>query len=507
MRILFIYPNKVMVTRVPSGIGYLSAHLKKEGHQVELFDTTFIKYGDVESDEEFREKSLQVKNPELDKYGLVKRESNLFYELDKKIQGFNPDIIAVSVVDPNYKLGLEILRYSKEKYKNILRIMGGIVPTVSPEEVINEDCVDMICIGEGEDAFCELCKRLENRQNIEDLKNFWIKKDNKIYKNPIRNVKDINEILPPDLSIFDERHFIRPLGGKVYKMGTVMWTRGCVFRCKYCANSVFEKIYKEKGKFYRIKDTKLLIKELEDAKEKYKFEFFFFVDDLFPLHEPKIIEEFCKLYKEKINLPFSINLQPTLVREEELKKVIDVGCVNVCIGLESGSNKIRREILGRDYKNENVIKAFNFARKNKIRSSSFNMIGLPHETREDIFETIELNKQANPTSATVTFFHPYRGLELRDLCLREKLFNPAEENVYRGESCLSSPLISRQELSGIFKTFQLYLKLPKDYYDLIKIAEGDTEIAKEVYSKILKPKFDEVTKDEAIWDFSRKKDR
>ena len=135
------------------------------------------------------------------------------------------------------------------------------------------------------------------------------------------------------------------------------------------------------------------------------------------------------------------------------------------------------------------------------------MIGLPHETREDIFETIELNKQANPTSATVTFFHPYRGLELRDLCLREKLFNPAEENVYRGESCLSSPLISRQELSGIFKTFQLYLKLPKDYYDLIKIAEGDTEIAKEVYSKILKPKFDEVTKDEAIWDFSRKKDR
>jgi radical SAM superfamily enzyme YgiQ (UPF0313 family) len=248
-----------------------------------------------------------------------------------------------------------------------------------------------------------------------------------------------------------------------------MWTRGCVYHCTYCANSAYINVYKGKGSFYRIKDPEIFIKELIDIKKQFNLNFLFFVDDIFPLHKKDVLDKFCELYKKHVDVPFSINLHPTLILEEQLKKVIDAGCVNICVGLESGSDKIRDEILGRKYTDEQIIKIFKFAKENNIRSSSFNMIGLPHETREDIFKTIELNRKAGPTSATLTFFHPYRGSSLKDLCLKEDLFDPLndekDENVYRSESRLNLPQISKNELTELFKTFQLYFKLPKEYYD------------------------------------------
>jgi len=509
MKILFIYPNKAMVTRMPLGMCYLVAHLKNAGHEVKVFDTTFIKCGAGKNEEELRESSLQVKNPNIKEYGMVEEELDVFDELEKVTESFKPDIVGISIADPNYQFGLQLLKQIRGNAPQIPIIAGGPTPTLAPDEVMAEDCIDMICVGEGEEAICELCDKLERGGDIKNIKNIWVKKDGKIYKNPIRELKDLDDILAPDLDVLDKRHFIRPLGGKMYTMATVMWTRGCLFDCKYCANSSFVKLYQNKGKFYRIKNPEQIIKELLDWKQKYNINFFFFVDDIFPLHRPEIIDEFCKLYKEHINLPFSINLQPTLVKEEQLAKVIDAGCCNICVGLESGNRGIREKVLGRVYEDEQVIRVFNLAKKYGIRSSSFNIIGLPYETRENILETIELNRKANPTSATVTFFHPYRGSVLREQCIRENLFNPATEKtnkdtLYREEVNLDLPQISKNEVKGLFKTFQLYFKLPKEYYGLIKVAEGENEIAEEVYSKILKPKFDAITKKESEWDFTKK---
>ena len=78
MKVLMIYPNKVMVTRAPLGIGYLSAYLKEAGHDFKLFDTTFVKCGEVPSDDALREKNLQVVNPDFEKLGLVEKNINVF---------------------------------------------------------------------------------------------------------------------------------------------------------------------------------------------------------------------------------------------------------------------------------------------------------------------------------------------------------------------------------------------------------------------------------------------
>lgn len=505
MKILIIYPNKVMVTRMPLGLCYLAAHLKRDGHEVKVFDTTFIKCSDMQGDDQLREASLQVKNPDLSRYGLVGKDTNVFVVFEQELRDFCPDIVGISVADPNYTFGLEFLKMVKRIDPETPTIAGGPTATVSPEEVIKEDCVDMLCVGEAEEAFSELCKKFENKENIKDTKNIWVKENGIVYKNSIRDLQDLDTILSPDLSILDYRHFMRPLGGKVYRMGTVMFTRGCAYHCKYCANSSYINVYRGKGTFYRIKDPKIFVKELKDIKEKFNLNFLFFVDDIFPLHKKDILDEFCRLYKEQVDLPFSINLHPLLIKEDQLKKVIDAGCVNICVGLESGSFEIRKNILGRSYTDEQIIKVFKFAKDNNIRSSSFNMIGLPHETREDIMKTIELNRRAGPNSATLTFFHPYRGSDLRDLCVQEKLFDASKEkeneSIYRAESHLNLPQITREELRGLFNTFQLYFKLPKEYYDKIRVAEGDTEEGRRLMAEVLKPKYEEITKDEMVWDF------
>lgn len=494
-----------MATRIPLGISYISSYLKKAGHEVDIFDTTFIKCSNIQNDEELRASSLQVRNPDFKKYNLVGEDVSVIDEFDQKVQSFKPEMIAMSVTDPNYNFGLELLRNIKSKYRNIITIVGGVTVTFAPEEVIAQDCVDIICIGEGEGAVSELCNAIEKKEDIKDIKNIWVKENGKIFKNEVRPLRDINEILHPDWDIFDDRHLLRPLGGKMYRMGIFGMTRGCPFRCTYCSNFTLSTIYKDKGSLYRVKKPDVLVQELARYKKKYNLNFIFFIDDLFPLHRPEIMDDFCRLYKKEVALPFSVSLRPELIKEKDFSKIVDAGCRNICVGLESGSPVIRKVVLGRIYNNDDVIRVFGLARKYKIRSSAFNMIGMPYETRKNIFESIQLNRYAKPTTTTLTFLHPYRGTGLRDLCVREGFFDPDREkeyeNVYRVESSLKLSTISNEELRGLFKTFQLYFKLPKIFYGLIRVAEGDSTLARVTFN-ILKRLFYRITDKESKWDFS-----
>jgi radical SAM superfamily enzyme YgiQ (UPF0313 family) len=507
MKILLIYPNKTMTTRIPIGVGYLISYLKRDGHKVDIFDTTFMKCGGGVSDDQLRASSLQVRNPDFSKYNIVAQELDVFSELFKKIDVFVPDLIGISVVDPNYSFGLELAGAIKRKYKGIFILFGGPTATFAPEEVIAEDCVDAICVGEGEDAVPELCGNIAKGKNIFNVRNIWIKEKGRIYRNDVRPLIDLNTLLKPDWSLFDERHLIRPLGGKMYRMGVFSVTRGCLFRCTYCANFALANIYKNKGSLYRIKRPDLAINEIAECKEKYNLDFAFFVDDIFPLHKQDILDEFCRLYKKDVRIPFNVSLHAELVKEEPFAKLVDAGCCNICVGLESGNPKIRQEVFERHFPNERIINVFKLARKYKVRSSSFNIIGIPHETRRNIFETIELNRKARPTTTTLTFLHPYRGTKVRDLCIRENVFDLSKEKEYedgyRTDSCLNLKDISQKELNGIFKTFQMYLKMPKILYPLIWLSENDNILSCKIYD-FLKKIFYRITAKEAVWDFSKK---
>lgn len=545
-----IYPNKVMITRAPLGIGYLASYIEDAGHEFKLFDTTFISCGECPSDDALREQNLQVVNPDFEKLGLVEKNINVYAALEKEIETFQPDMIGMSTVDPNHSFGIQLLKYCKDIRPDIPVIVGGPLTTLVPDDVIVEECVDIVGRGECEEILAELCnryhkikypttesKRKKSSQkskekillnvlsrddadvatsgweSLYNIPNLWVKdKDFKsngiVHKNDV-TLPDPTSGLSPNLSIYDSRHFLRPLGGRMYNMATVIWTRGCVFRCSYCANETFYKAANVTARqYYRKKDVKLLVDELSRFKKEFNLNFLMFVDDIFPLHEPEVTEEFCKLYKEHVDLPFSVNLQPRLVREDLFSMAVDAGMRNICVGVESGSARVRRKILKRNYDDEHVKKVFRMAHKHKIRCSSFNIIGLPEEDRSDIFETISLNREINPTSATVTFFHPYRGAPLRSMCVERGYIDPEQgkhEDVYRSDSQLDMPQITKQELKNIMKSFQLYMKLPEKYNKLIHMQEDQSTLeAQLIREKILLPMFKKIQDKESQWDFRKK---
>ena len=503
MKVLIIYPNVHNTSRINLGIAYLSACLKKHGHEVKLFDTTFYKEKGEMSDEDFRSKSLQVTDVDLFEQGVTYRHSKfMINDLKSLIQDFKPDILGLNCVDATYNLGKKLLE-SVQDFK-IFTIAGGARVSVDPESVIAEKYVNAICVGEGEETFVELCEKIE-RGNIESIRNLWIKTKNKVIKSNRRPLIDIDTLPMPDWDIFSDLHLIRPMAGKAYRMGSFDMSRGCPYKCSYCANQFYAELNKGYGNYCRQKNPELLIQEIKHKVQKYNLNFIMFYDDLFPTNE--YIDKFCDLYGE-IGLPFYVNMRPEVVKEKTVKKLYDVGLCSVGIGVESGDESFRKKILNRNYSNQVVINAFNIMKQFKIRTSSFNIIGSPFETRENIFNTIKLNKEIMPASSTVSYFYPYRGTPLRKTSIEAGFFNPAEEETmdiaHRTGSALIMPQISPEEISFLFMKFQLFVKLPRLFWPLIKYTEKENTIAGYL-SKALIEIFNWLNKKNAVWTFPVKK--
>ena len=186
-----------------------------------------------------------------------------------------------------------------------------------------------------------------------------------------------------------------------------------------------------------------------------------FDDDCFNKN-PGWFKSFCSEYKEKIGIPYTCNTRPELLDSESAKLLKESGCKKINIGIESGDERLRRSILNRNIKDEQIIRAFDHARENELETMSFNMVGFPGETRESIKKTVELNKKIKPTYVQVSVFYPYAGTPLGELC-REKAYIEDEKSLFtyfgEGLSVLRLPGLSKKEIKDSFFRFDL------DVYD------------------------------------------
>jgi len=177
-----------------------------------------------------------------------------------------------------------------------------------------------------------------------------------------------------------------------------------------------------------------------------------------------------------------INSNAHTVTREKVKYLKDMNLLSVTIGLESGSDYLRREYLNRRHSNEKFIDSVKHFREFGIRVATSNMIGIPHETRENIFETILLNKKAKIDLADVSILFPFPGTQIYEYCKDKGLLriDLSDSHYYRSEPILDMEQISKKELSGLMKTFQLYMHSPKILYPLIARAERDDLIGKKL---------------------------
>lgn len=477
IKVLLIYPNPMMDNLIPIGVSLLSACLKQAGHQTKLFDTTFYDSGE-EVGEHFREKTLQVIKTDLSELGIKreKGQQEMFEDFRKIVEDYQPQLIALSVIEIAYPQGISLLRSIEDL--EIPTVVGGVHATFSPEEVIEESCVDMVCVGEGEDALVELAGRLSKGKSITNIGNLWVKKDGKIIKNGLRPLKNLNELPFQDWEIYDKKRLYKPFLGGVEVTGCFEGTRGCLHHCTYCCNPAFRKLYQKYGSFYREKDQKRFIEEIAYFKENYNVNFIKFADADFLGGSKEKFLNFVKYY-QRLKIPFWCETRAENVTEEKVKMLEEVGCKGIGLGVESGNEEVRLKLLKKYVRDETIIKAFETLKKSKLKLVANNIIGFPYESRKEIFDTIALNRKLDLFSSTVNIFSPYRGTELREICVKEGYMSKDTlAGDYRGECVLNMPQISKEELYGLQRTFPLYVKLPKFTYPLIRLAERSDSLFK-----------------------------
>jgi anaerobic magnesium-protoporphyrin IX monomethyl ester cyclase len=480
---------------IPPGVATLSAYLKRYGHQVELFDTTFYQLQEKSFDEQ-RIEVCQVRPFNFADSGVIYKSKDPRGDFINKIDKFKPDIIAISVTDFTHNVAEKILIGIKQRYPNIFIIMGGIYCTFFSEYAINVPEVDAICIGEGYGALLDLCTCLESGSfdHIKHIKNLWVKERNDIYKNTVRAPIDIDEIPHDDFSIFEEKRFFRPMQGKIIKMVPVWVDLGCPYNCTYCIAPNIRQLYDEQDyKYFRTKSVDHIMNELHEYVDKYQVSYIYFSTETFFARPESHIKELAKRYKEEINLPFWAETRVETITDERAALLKDMNCDRLTIGLESGNEIYRKTMLGKNFTNKQFIECMRILQDNGVKLTINNIVGLPEETREQMFDTINLNREATSSKTDVTLtvstYVPFGGSNLQKYCLEKGYYDINEYikmpmgSIHFG-TYLKMPHIDPKEVEGIQRTFPMYVKMPEEYYPRIKLAEQFTSEGTEEFAKL-----------------------
>lgn len=472
-----------MATLVPINLSILAPCLKEKGVEVELFDTTFYHWEEI-SFEQKKASLLMLKPFSYEQKGIRYKETDMYEDLVKKVAEYQPNLIAITLVEDTFDLGMSLLEEIKDYDAPV--IAGGVFVTFAAEDVINNRNVDMICIGEGEEPLVELCEKIYRDEDYSSIKNLWVKKTGRIIRNPMRTVVDLDKLPFIDYDIFEKGRLYRPMQGKIYTMIHVEIDRGCPYDCTYCGAPYLKRLFKENGCgiYYRRKSTGRVIKEMQHLKEKYNPDYVNFNSETFLAKPDSNLREFAERYNKYIGLPFWCQSRPETVTEEKIKILKEMNCRNLQFGIEQGNETFRKKMLNRNYTNKQMIDAFDIVEKYGIAYTVNNIIGFPEETRELIFETIGINRQINPTTINVNLFTPYKGTRLYEYCI-EKGYLDKNDKVHQvlDSVPLKMDTISYQELRGLQRTFMLYAKFPQEMFDQIKIAEKFDDRGNSMYEK------------------------
>ena len=190
-RILFLYPNERQMSTVPPSIALLSQLLKQDGHTTGIFDTTYYEFHDeisTSGSDKVREQSLQfrpITDKDDDDLHIQKIKTDPVDDLKKKITEFSPDLLAVSCTETTFLRGLHLV--AKTRDMGIRNIFGGVFPTFAPQIVMGYDTVDMLCVGDGENAIVDLADRISKGQDYSDVTNLWVRKKKWRYKKKPNN--------------------------------------------------------------------------------------------------------------------------------------------------------------------------------------------------------------------------------------------------------------------------------------------------------------------------------
>ncbi len=311
--------------------------------------------------------------------------------------------VGISVPSYHKKVAVELTRLIK---KNLALpvIWGGVHPTVAPMDCFDDEgVVDFICLGEGERTIGEFIEALEEGEDISSRKigGLWLRHNGKIVKSENRDVcQNLDELGFPlydsdrEFMIYENKiiHKEPLIDSQLYWMHKIMTSRGCPFSCSFCIYSTLRRDYEGLCKVRR-RSPEHVIEELRRAKARMpQLMMVEFEDDIFTLQKPWLLE-FAELYKKEIALPFWCYTYPVYVNDEYLSILKDMGIEYITMGIQSGSDRINREVFDRKTNRQTVLKAVELIAKHQIFPNYDIITNNPYETEVDRYQTLDFLTQ------------------------------------------------------------------------------------------------------------------
>ena len=322
-----------------------------------------------------------------------------------------PDIVGFSCMTGIHTEALEICERIKSE-SSVPTVMGGPHPTLFPE-VIEHPALDVICRGEGELTLIEMLNALKDGRSLAGIPSLWVKQNGEIVKSPMRPLVNPLDDLPPiDWSCYQDT-VVRRSSPVAFPV------RGCPFSCSYCFNASIRDLYGVTAKDYvRHLSVERTLQEIDAAIRVFEPNPVLFTSDTFGCDLPWM-EQLLARYSEMFELPFVLLLRPEFVSERLVQLLAEHKCHSVAIGVESGSERVRREILNRRHSNELLIKIAGQLHAAGIKFRTYNMIGLPGETEDEMWETVDINVRMKADYPRCAIFSPMPGTKLTQKAIAE----------------------------------------------------------------------------------------
>lgn len=368
----------------PLGTIYAAAYLRQQGHTVDLFDTNL------------RTDPLQIEFP-------LRQE--------------RPDFLVLYDDCFNYltKMCLTTMREAALQMIGIGKEHGCVVIVNSSDSTDHYDKyldagADYIIGGEGEETLSELIQSLETDRPVDEIKGIFRRANGQTIVHPKRPVlKDLDKLPLPAWDLIDIEAYkaIWAKGSKPFTLNMVT-TRGCPFKCNWCAKPIY-------GNRYNTHSPAYVVRHLKHIEAQFGVTNFWMCDDIFGL-KPGWVQDF-NIALQEADLQISYYIQSRvdlLLKDDTIDALSQSGLKEVWVGAESGSQKIL-DAMDKGTSVEQIYKATHLLKKKNIRVAFFIQFGYLGETRDDIDKTIQMVEDLVPDDIGVSVSYPLPGTKFYEM--------------------------------------------------------------------------------------------
>lgn len=340
----------------------------------------------------------------------------------------NPKMVGISVLTINSRRAFQLARKIKRIDPEVTVILGGIHPTVLPEECLNKEGVDIVVRGEGEVTLSELydllkksySKHQERRKDwkfsLMKIEGISYKKVGKIIHNPNRKLVPLEEIPPFPYDLFEKDI------DKYRDFGTIITSRGCPFNCIYCSQRSIS------GRVYRFLPNERVIKELSLLINKYHQKSIWFNEDNFGVSKQRLMSLCDAIIESGLHkkAEFIAELRGDSVDHDILRKLKEANFTMLSFGAETTSERLMK-VLNKGESPEANIRAIKMAHEVGIKASTTFIFGIPTETRKERLKTMIDALKLPLDNVRFNTAIPYPGTRLYEIAKEEGKLNKTED--------------------------------------------------------------------------------